>query len=297
MKRLALILATTAIAIGVSGCAWLPKRAKWVDIRPIQMGVVGRSSDGLYASAKTSIAEGRYADAIEQLRAARDRDPSDDRVLTALGVVYDKLGRFDLSTRYYAEAKALAPDSSILAQNMAYSRVLQGLEAPVALARLEAEPAPPAPRAPAAVPAPSPRVEGPQLVAVGGNVLQLKLPAGHVEAPVALAALTKTPGLVGSPLLVINATGRSDGGEAVRTQLAQRGWTVRADAKAAPVATRTTIHYEPKQAEVAKALARTLPGGATLAPCASDCAGFRLVVGADQRAWNSASPVAAATRG
>ena len=298
MKRLALTLAATALAIGVSGCAWLPKRAKWVEIRPVQTAPAGRSSDGFYASAKTSIAQGQYAMAIEQLRAARERDPADDRVLTALGVVYDKLGRFDLSSRYYAEAKALAPNSPVLAQNMAYSKVLQGLEAPVALARLEAPPALPAPAAtPAAMPAPSSRIEGPRLVAVGGNLLQLELPAGKTAAPVTLAALTKPSGLVGSPLLVINATGRANGGEAVRTQLAQRGWTIRAETKPAPLAARTTIHYEPQQAEVAKALARTLPGGAALAPCSTGCTGFRLVVGADQRAWSPPPAVTAAIKG
>ena len=48
-------------------------------------------------------------------------------MLNAFGVVYDKLGRFDLSARYYAQAKAIAPRSMIVLGNIAYSHALQGL--------------------------------------------------------------------------------------------------------------------------------------------------------------------------
>ncbi|HEY3811664.1 MAG TPA: LytR C-terminal domain-containing protein [Caulobacteraceae bacterium] len=81
--------------------------------------------DGLYADAVKAIDRRDYGNALELLQAARDRTPEDVRVLNAFGVVYDKLGRFDLSGRYYAQAAALDPGSSIVANNESYSRVLQ----------------------------------------------------------------------------------------------------------------------------------------------------------------------------
>ena len=65
--------------------------------------------------------------ALDYLQAARAKDPKNARVLNAFGVVYDKLGRFDLSARYYAQASAPDPNSPIVAKNMSYSRWLQGL--------------------------------------------------------------------------------------------------------------------------------------------------------------------------
>ncbi len=52
--------------------------------------------------------------------------PQDPRVLNALGVTYDKLGRFDLSDRYYRTALLSDPGSGIVRSNMQYSAMLQG---------------------------------------------------------------------------------------------------------------------------------------------------------------------------
>ena len=43
--------------------------------------------------------QGNYGRALEYLQAAKAKDPRNVRALNALGVVYDKLGRFDLSAR------------------------------------------------------------------------------------------------------------------------------------------------------------------------------------------------------
>lgn len=82
---------------------------------------------GYYDNAVTAINGRHYALALEYLQAARTREPADVRVLTAFGVVYDKLGRFDLSARYYAQAATVDPQSKIIATDMNYSRRLQGL--------------------------------------------------------------------------------------------------------------------------------------------------------------------------
>lgn len=84
-------------------------------------------SMGYYENAVDAIYAQRYALALEYLQAARALKPDDVRVLTAFGVVYDKMGRFDLSARYYAQAAALDPQSTIVAHDVEYSRTLQGL--------------------------------------------------------------------------------------------------------------------------------------------------------------------------
>jgi len=85
------------------------------------------SSIGYYDNAVAAINGRHYALALEYLQAARTGKPADVRVLTAFGVVYDKLGRFDLSARYYGQAAAVDPQSKIIATDMDYSRRLQGL--------------------------------------------------------------------------------------------------------------------------------------------------------------------------
>jgi tetratricopeptide (TPR) repeat protein len=85
------------------------------------------SAIGYYDMAVTSINARHYALALEYLQAARAQRPDDVRVLTAFGVVYDKLGRFDLSARYYTQAAAVDPLSKIVAADVDYSRRLQGL--------------------------------------------------------------------------------------------------------------------------------------------------------------------------
>jgi hypothetical protein len=102
------------------------------------------ADEGLYRDAASAIAQRDYGRALDLLEAARDRDPRDPRVPNAFGVVYDKLGRFDLSAEFYAEAEALDPGSSIVANNRAYSLMLQGKSAPAtALAAGPAQPAAP----------------------------------------------------------------------------------------------------------------------------------------------------------
>ena len=88
------------------------------------------AGDSYYQAAVGAIDNRDYGLALDYLQAARNRDPHDVRVLNALGVVYDKLGRFDLSARYYAQALTVDPASAIVANNMTYSKVLQGMMHP-----------------------------------------------------------------------------------------------------------------------------------------------------------------------
>jgi tetratricopeptide (TPR) repeat protein len=106
----------------------------------------------LYARAADAIRARDYALALDLLQVAAARAPGDVRVLNAQGVVYDELGRFDLSGRYYARALQADPNSAIVANNIAYSARLQGLKA--SSPTLQAA-APPPVSAPAPAPVPS----------------------------------------------------------------------------------------------------------------------------------------------
>jgi len=84
---------------------------------------------GYYDSAVVAITARDYATALDDLQAASASEPHSARILNAFAVVYDKLGRFDLSARYYAEASAVDPASPVIARNIAYSRALQRMMA------------------------------------------------------------------------------------------------------------------------------------------------------------------------
>jgi hypothetical protein len=102
-----------------------------VKVRPVDTGTLtGSPYDRFYEGAVSAITDRNYAQALEYLQEARARTPRSVKVLNALGVVYDKLGRFDLSARYYAQARDIEPDSRIVAENLGYSLVLQGLKKP-----------------------------------------------------------------------------------------------------------------------------------------------------------------------
>ena len=83
----------------------------------------------LYGRAADAIRARDYATALDLLQIAAAAAPGDVRVLNAQGVVYDALGRFDLSGRYYARALQADPNSAIVANNIAYSARLRGLRA------------------------------------------------------------------------------------------------------------------------------------------------------------------------
>ena len=122
------LIGFASISLGLTACASL-MGSNDVKVRPLEnmSMLTAISHDPLYESAVTAIDARDYARALEYLQEARTRDPRSVKTLNALGVVYDKLGRFDLSGRYYAQARAIDPESPIVAKNMDYSNSLQGL--------------------------------------------------------------------------------------------------------------------------------------------------------------------------
>jgi tetratricopeptide (TPR) repeat protein len=279
------LLASAAVLSTLAGCAGLPHFSHWVKIRPIAPSGSQQASrrDSYYASATAAIGRRDYAEALELLQAARERKADDVRVLNAFGVVYDKLGRFDLSERYYARAKALDPNSSIVANNIAYSTAMRRRaavwsvdDAPVSFARA-ATPTPPLELAQA------PAANRPAVLRLGF--------AQSSATPVVTLALA------GRALEIANASGRKDGAEPVRQELARLGWSSPKQAARAPRReASTTITYPARSLAVARALARTLPAGVQLVDCGAGCDGVRLVIGADSASWTLKSRTGQALR-
>ncbi|QUD88577.1 LytR C-terminal domain-containing protein [Phenylobacterium montanum] len=268
------VAAPLLLMVSLGGCAHFPHFASWAPIRPAvpTKDHLIDHHDGYYAAARSAIERRDYAAALDLLQTAQEGKSDDVRVLNAFGVVYDKLGRFDLSQRYYAQARALDPSSTILANNLAYSAVMQGrMAAPApALASAPAATTRPVTFANASLPVEEPA--RPVVVRLGFAQVQTQAQASAVT----LAALPR--------LTIADASGRKDGGESVRGRLSDLGWTTPASAmpRTAPVA-RTTIRYRSDRAQAAHALARTLPNGAQLIDCGATCDQFELVLGQDAK--------------
>jgi hypothetical protein len=270
-----------ALLMGAAGCAHIPRPAEWVKVTPITpVAGEARAADAQYTGAVAAISRRDYAAALDLLQAARARDPRDVRVLNAFGVVYDKLGRFDLSARYYAEGRALAPDSAILASNLAYSAALEQR------AEVQAADQP----APAVIVALAPVIATPRpLIGVPGAIRLAYIQ--QAQLPVVLPLLT------GRPLQIVNASGGA-GAQQVVVRLASLGWsTPRTVGRSKMIRTRTEISYPAASLRVARALANTLPPGARLVSCAAECSAIRLTVGADSLAWRPPAGRSASIRG
>ena len=122
-------VAPLTFVIGAVACTPMLSNPPDIDVRPVatQTNPDAPSDLGYYQNAVDAIGKRDYGLALNFLQAARAKEPNSARVLNAFGVVYDKLGRFDLSARYYEMARAADPQSTIVANNLAYSHVLQQL--------------------------------------------------------------------------------------------------------------------------------------------------------------------------
>jgi hypothetical protein len=307
-----------ASLLGLSACTSLPQASHWVEVKPIRRGdaPAQTAEAGYYAAAVTAIDRRDYARALDLLQVARARKPDDVKVLNAFGVVYDKLGRFDLSARYYAQAKALDAASPILAANIAYSAELQHRAEAPQLAMIPPAPAPavmpgPAPVLAMVAPAPAPSAmapptptpvlasatvpasaSAPVLPPTVAAVLLASIPTSTPPGVIRLGfaapgTSTRTlPLLTGGSLRIADASGRAGGAEPTRARLARLGWSAsKAAVRTVAPRPRTTITYATYRAADAKALARTLPRGVRLVNCQDDCRGIRLTLGADSLSW------------
>ena len=246
-----------ALLLGLTACQGghlADHSAKVTPIAP-QLSPVGPYAveDRLYDHAVKAIEQRDYGQALDILQMAKESRPDDPRVLTAMGVVYDKMGRFDLSARYYTLAEQADPGSKVVATDRAYSEQIQhaGVHdsgGVTVMSRLETR----------------------------GSGLSLAGPPAMT--PKQMAQMTR---IIRAGVGISNATGRPLGANLVRSRLAKAGWSVaptpRVDPRRLAV---STVAYPPVTLRVAKALARSLPYPVRLKPCA-DCSQLRLYVGLD----------------
>lgn len=226
--------------------------------------------DRLYSQARYKIELRDYADALDLLQLARDGAPDDARVLNAMGVIYDKLGRLDLSKRYYEMALAQEPGSPVVLANMRYSDLLGSRFAAVEAARA----------APTGQTAP---VQPPQVQLTFATPPVSREPVRTAEGAIVLAAAPPDVAVMrlGSPVMLVDASGRENGPEPVRAYLASAGWSVADGAGRAAAPGPSEIRFPSEHRALAQALARTLPFKVALSDCGAKCAGLELVVGQD----------------
>ena len=288
---------TLGLSVALGGCSLLTwgSADRTIAPRPVSISAASPLSNGdaYYDRAVWAISRRDYALALDLLQRARARNAPDVRVLNAFGVVYDKLGRFDLSARYYAQALQLDPASRVVAENLAYSDQLQGHgAATVALAhQTDARQSIPAMEAPAVGPAIA--VSPPPVVNASAAPVAVAVPGPAPTTPTRSAALAEphSPALLGRPLDIENASGRPALAQAMHRHLASRGWTPpRLSRNPASPQARTVISFPESRRTVALALSRTLPGPVRLSPCATPCEGVRLTLGADARTWRLPPP-------
>ncbi len=249
----------TVLSSALAGLCLTACQTPHLAIRPVGTSYVAaemesQRQDADYSAAKAAIARRDYVTALDWLQAARARNPSDVRVLNAFGVVYDKLGRFDLSTRYYQQALEIDRGSDIVLHNLAYSKGLQ--------ARIVASP-------------------------VSWELADITPPPRLTVAPDAQGtAIATVPRRSRHRLTVVNATGQPGGEQPVFKRLVALNWCLSSGhIEAGPQVETTVIRYAPAHRNQAVALARTLPGHPELILADDDEPGVRLVLGTDSRTW------------
>jgi len=114
-----------SVALVASGCTadWSngeKSNYKWSGNPPIQ-----DSSDYSYTLGKKQFSDGLYGMALKNFRVALVQEPKSLDRLNAVAATYDKLGRFDLAERYYAQALGVDPNSVQTLNNIGYSFLMQ----------------------------------------------------------------------------------------------------------------------------------------------------------------------------
>jgi hypothetical protein len=124
MMRGALIFVSGAAMLALAGCAPQGELA----IRPKATALAAGDHPVSFrvAEARAHFALGNVALAAEGFRKAMREDPASIEAMNGLAACYDRMGRFDLSRRYYEMALAVAPGDARLYANLALSLDMQG---------------------------------------------------------------------------------------------------------------------------------------------------------------------------
>lgn len=120
------LVSTTAFAVAACG----GQQGK-LEIRstPKPLAELKRAVPERIAEARGQLGLGNVALALTSFRIAAREDPNSTDALAGIADCYDRMGRFDLSRRYYESALALAPADTQLLTAFAASLQLQGKSA------------------------------------------------------------------------------------------------------------------------------------------------------------------------
>ena len=120
------LVSTTALAVAACG----GQQGK-LEIRstPKPLAEIKRAVPERIAEARGQLALDNVALALTSFRIAAREDPNSIDALAGIADCYDRMGRFDLSRRYYESALALAPADTQLLTAFAASLQLQGKSA------------------------------------------------------------------------------------------------------------------------------------------------------------------------
>lgn len=120
MKRKAcLALASAALIFALGGCSV----EGWNGGATVgDSGGEQRTAwEGEFSRGKESLSSGYFGLALERFKAALSLNPESARVMNALAVTYDRLGRHDLAQLYYDRALVIDPNSATTLNNLGYS--------------------------------------------------------------------------------------------------------------------------------------------------------------------------------
>ncbi|HEY0625775.1 MAG TPA: LytR C-terminal domain-containing protein [Allosphingosinicella sp.] len=236
------------------------------------------------AQAKAQFRLGNIALALENFRKAARQSPESIDALNGIAASYDRMGRFDLSRRYYEEALALGPGDPKTRHNFAVSLRMQGLHdqalafeqeerafdgAEQSLAHAEAKPTFVSPKGQSVTVSLPP---APPLKLATAQVDDSRS-ASSVEAPEMIVSDTKSaPPTVRRPatspqkqrahaasIRIMNAVGRRGQARRMQTYLAGKGWRNSAIGDADRQRSQSIILYPAGSSAAAQALARQLP--------------------------------------
>jgi hypothetical protein len=120
----------------LSGCAKSGELA--IRAKPTGLAAGERPASLRVAEARGQFALGNVALALEGFRKALREEPGSTDAMNGIAACYDRMGRFDLSRRYYEMALAVAPGDFRLYANLALSLEMQGRTQEAAEVRAEA---------------------------------------------------------------------------------------------------------------------------------------------------------------
>lgn len=235
-------MAAAIACLGPLGCATAPR----LDIKPMQRGAVSVTGDA-YAEAKRQLEAGNVALAVDGFRRAVRQSPESVEALNGLAVAYDKLGRFDLSRRFYELALAADPTSAKVRHNMEVSLRIQGR---AEQAQLAAAPEPAEPKREGV------RLErsSPQEIVLVTRDMTGPKWIVPLDEPKVAEASKPAPAL-----LVLNGVGRRGQAGRMRRYLAGVGWVGASVGDARERVARSVVFYPRGARAAAESLTVKLP--------------------------------------